>query len=95
MRKRKLKSSGFPILEDAVDPECIIWENIGAKKSHHCKMWLASILLAFMFLAISFYGMHFMANKEKDRVDFVKSDCIKLDILTKKQAFDDLKVKNK
>ena len=94
-RKRKLKNSGFPILEDAVDPECIIWENIGARKSQHCVTWTANALLAAALLAASFCGMYFLACKEKDRIDFFKSDCQIQDRITKQQAYDDFKMGNK
>ena len=94
-RKRKLKNSGFPILEDAVDPECIIWENIGARKSYHGSMWTANALLAAVLLAASFYGMYFLACKEKDRIDLFKSNCQIQDRITKQQAYNDFKMENK
>ena len=91
MRKRKLKSEGFPILEDAVNPESVIWENFGTRKSYHCKIWSANVLLAASLLALTFFGMYLLACKEKDRINYVQSDCQLLDPLSKRVAFDDFK----
>jgi hypothetical protein len=63
--KRKLVGEGFLQLEESVDPQSIIWENLGFQFYKKVFRILIIFLLFLIFFVISFYGMFNFTNIEK------------------------------
>lgn len=78
-KKKKLLGKGYPRVRETANPECVIWENLGQKKSASFLVRLAVLLIAAAFFAGAFCFMWFFARYEKMRVNYVKSECFEGD----------------
>lgn len=74
-KKKKLLSKGYPHIRETANPEAIVWENLGQKRSTRVFVKLAVLLIAAAILACTFFVMWYFALYEKMRVGYVKSDC--------------------
>lgn len=89
-KKKKLLRKGFYKIEETVDPETIIWENLGHKLTSKMKYWLGTLFISALVFSVSFAGFWAMALIEKNRVKYVKSDCLdhlKIDLESAYQDF--------
>ena len=63
--KRKLVGEGFLQLEESVDPQSIIWENLGTQLTYKISRYILIFLIFVIFFGVSFYGMYNFTNIEK------------------------------
>jgi hypothetical protein len=73
--RNKLKQRGFLRVNTTVDPQILIWENLGLPQSYHMKQHILGFIVVFAIMAISFSGQYYLSNIEKDLVDMARSDC--------------------
>lgn len=88
----KLLNKGFYAIEGAVDPETILWENLGtpaSKKAIRVTLNLFVIVLVFL---VSFFGLWGIAQFEKLHNKWVKTGCEGNDIFKIDNAFADLEL---
>jgi len=74
-KRKKLLQKGYYNVGDTVDPECIIWENLGTSTCSKVLRWVGAGTVCLLLCAISFYGVLQVSNHEKDYVKYMKSDC--------------------
>jgi hypothetical protein len=73
--KSKLKQQGYLAVDSTVDPQILIWENLGLPRTYHLKQFLLGFVIVFSIMLVSFGGQYYFSNLEKDLVDIVRSDC--------------------
>lgn len=56
-QKKKLLKKGYYSIRDTVEPETIIWENLGVPASSKFFRWVGALSLAAVLFAISFAGI--------------------------------------
>ena len=88
-KKRKILRTHYPRLQDAEEPQCIIWENLNVSMFRHAGLFALEVVTMLTLLLLTFIPMAYLALIEKKRVDFVKSDCVAMDDLTAKEALSD------
>lgn len=74
-KRKQLIQKGYLTITDTVDPQILIWENLGVKSWTHCKAGLRTWALMVVLLVFSFWGQYYFANLEKDLTGLVRSDC--------------------
>jgi hypothetical protein len=89
-RKKKLLNKGYYDLVDTVDPDNLIWENIGSSKTSKAKRWIGAISIALMLFAVCFYFYFQTAYLERQRVDLNLSTCSE-PFYTTQSAWDDMR----
>lgn len=94
-KKRKILQKHMPYVQNAIDPICILWENMNISFCRTFMFLMLELLIAMVLLFITFAAMAYLATFEKVRKDYVKSDCVALPELTAAQALKDHLKKNK
>ena len=79
----------MPYVEAAIDPACILWENLKIQRLRTLMVYMSELLVAGALLFITFVGMAYLAGYEKLRKDFFVSDCVALPVLTPEEALYD------
>ena len=74
-RRKKLLQKGFPSIREVVDPQTVIWENLGVSFAQRCNQNMKTYMVVLMTLFISFWGFYYFQTIEKDLVSMVRSDC--------------------
>ena len=75
LKKKRLIQKGFLKFEETVDPQIILWENLGVSLGQKWKYRIMSFCLIFLTLAVSFVGQYYFQRIEKSEIDLMKSDC--------------------
>jgi len=73
--KGKLKQKGYLTVKHTVDPQILIWENLGISKLKYIKYLFMNFIVLGLIFGMSFGGQYYMSNIQKDLTDMVKSDC--------------------
>jgi hypothetical protein len=71
----KLLNKGFYAVEGAVDPETILWENLGTPVAKKASRWTANLMVIIFVLAASYFGLWGISRFENLYKHVVKSDC--------------------
>jgi len=74
-RKKKLLAQGYYDIGDTVDPDNLIWENIGSTKSSKFIRWFGALSISLMLFAVCFYFYLQTAYLERTKVDLNLSTC--------------------
>ena len=64
-KKRKIDKSNYLYIEEAVEPDGIIWENIGRFTRQRIYIWAVNIIVAMLFLGLTLFVMLEFASIEK------------------------------
>lgn len=73
--KNKLKQRGYLSVHSTVDPQLLIWENLGLPRRYHLQQHILGFVVVVLIMMVSFGGQYYLSNLEKDLVDIVRSDC--------------------
>ena len=74
-RRKKLLQKGFPAIREVVDPQTVIWENLGVSFAYRCNQNMKTYMVILATLFVSFWGFYYFQTIEKDLVSMVRSDC--------------------
>ena len=85
----KLLNKGFYAVDGAVDPETILWENLGTPVSKKATRWTSNLIVIILVFTVSFFGLWGIAQFEKLYSHWVKSDCSGNERYTIENAFID------
>jgi hypothetical protein len=85
----KLLNKGFYAIEGAVDPETILWENLGTPASIKAKRFCLNFIVIIIVFAVSFFGLWGIQLFEKLYNKWVKTDCTGNEFFTIDNAYTD------
>jgi hypothetical protein len=94
-KKKQLIRKGFLTVESPVDPQIIVWENLGISCWSRCAHRMITSMLVLMVLLVGFGGQVYLSNLEKDYNDIVRSDCKSESFYNIDQAWLDYKAPQK
>lgn len=82
-------NQGYYQLKDIVDPENILWENVGVPFRGSLYRWIGFIFASIIFMAISLSGVYFITETEVTWMQYVKSHCQGGDTYSQSDAYFD------
>ena len=85
----KLLNKGFYAIEGAVDPETILWENLGTPASKKAKRFSLNFMVIIAVFAVSFFGLWGLQLFERLFNKWVKTDCTGNEFFTIENAYSD------
>lgn len=74
-KKKRLLNKGNITVVTTVDPEIILWENLGVHLHQKCCNWLLVMLVMLLIFIVNFWGQVYFQLVEKSMIDVIKSDC--------------------
>lgn len=75
-REKKILGKGFPRFVESPRPDIINWENLKkVNRKQRCKVFVKRAALGILLFAVSFTLIWGVSLSEKERNEWVKSDC--------------------
>ena len=90
MQKRKLRGKLLRV-EDAVEPDHLIWQNFGVSRAQSCMRLLLYIFYVVFMLAVCFFGVVIIENIMKEKDKEIPAIACPAEAITKEQAHADWK----
>lgn len=84
-----LLEKGLYYVQGSVDPETVLWENLGTPFRKKVGRNCLSVVVIIMVLAVSYFGLLGIKSFEALHNQFVKSDCSGNEYYSIQNAYDD------
>ena len=85
----KLLNKGFYAFEGAVDPETILWENLGTPAKKKAMRFSLNFMVIILVFVVSFFGLWGIQLFERLYNKWVKTDCSGNETFSIEHAFAD------
>lgn len=74
-KKKRLIQEGDMKVRDVVDPQIVLWENVGVSDAQKIEHRILTIVTMIICLAISYIGHYYFQRVAKDLQEFDVSEC--------------------